>query len=69
VLTALELVCGVPVAPSPETGKPVLPQYSLAAKRYQFLPVRPDAFLCEIGVGWGLRQTNSPGIPTISTRS
>jgi len=69
VLTAFELLCGVPVGVDPATGKPLPPSYSLAARRYQFLGVRNDAFRCEIGVGWGLRQTTAPGIATVSIRS
>jgi hypothetical protein len=66
---ALELVCGLPAGADPQTGSPVLPQYSLAAKRYQRLRIREDAFLCDTGVGWSVRQTTAPGIPAVSLRS
>jgi hypothetical protein len=69
VLVALERISGVPVGLDPMTGKPALPSYSLAARRYQFLGLRTDAFKCETGVAWGYRQTNAPGIPIVSLRS
>lgn len=58
-LAGRELVYGLP-ANSP---------YRLAARRYVRLPVRNDAFLTDIGVGWGARQTTSAGIETVTMRS
>ncbi len=68
-VSALELVCGVPVAVDPNSGALVLPAYTNATRRYQFLPVREDAFRTDVGVAWGARRTTSPGVPYVQIRS
>jgi hypothetical protein len=50
-------------------GLPLTTEYRCAAVRYQRLPMRKDAFRCEIGVGFGARGSTAPGIESVLIRS